>query len=416
MAMRNACISCRFRKRKCDRAFPTCGRCEANFTECIYIPQKHCRAVQLAAHAPDVGYTGISLSPLFEPYPIPRRWYMPRLLQNFIDGLGVSQVPVHPGSMAWSLQTVWMQHALGEPCLFHATLFLGSSYSDMLRGERASSSITLFHQSEVLRLVGERLGHPVLGIDDCTIAAITPLASSAGFRGDRDAARIHQAGMRRMVELRGGHDKLGMGGLVAALLRMNSLVCRIAFNQVDHPSTGGEPTLPPSALEIRILNSLEDSPGHDIPVQSIRSIIQVAFNAKLQANSQVSPALDRNNISIPEDPIYQCCYLAMTILLFIVQQPLHPSKTLNRLVHDLKSYFTLTDTQTWLRYLPEVYSWVCMIGAAATDKLELRIWFYFRQASALRLTSLQNGGFMDELWAHFEWLRERRSSRAGAGG
>jgi hypothetical protein len=74
---------------------------------------------------------------------------------------------------------VWMQHALSDPCLFHATLFLGSSYSDMLRGERASSSITLFHQSEVLRLVGERLGHPVLGIDDCTIAAITPLASSA---------------------------------------------------------------------------------------------------------------------------------------------------------------------------------------------------------------------------------------------
>ncbi|KAL3440424.1 hypothetical protein BJX65DRAFT_300461 [Aspergillus insuetus] len=156
------------------------------------------------------------LSPLSEPYPIPRRWYMPRLLRNFIDGLGVSQVPVHPGSMAWGLQTVWMQHALSDPCLFHATLFLGSGYSDMLRGERASSSITLFHQSEVLRLVGERLARPVNGTDDCTLAAITPL----GFSGDRDVARIHQAGLRRMVELRGGHDKLGMGGLVAALLHM----------------------------------------------------------------------------------------------------------------------------------------------------------------------------------------------------
>jgi hypothetical protein len=103
----------------------------------------------------------------------------------------------------------------------------------------------------------------------------------------------------------------------------------------------------------------------------------------------------------------------MTILLSIIQQPLHPSKSLNCLVHDLKSYLTLTDTQTWLRYLPEVYSWVCMIGAATTDKLELRIWFYFRQASALRLVSLQNRCFMDELWAHFEWLMERRSSQAG---
>ncbi|KAL3459720.1 hypothetical protein BJX64DRAFT_264365 [Aspergillus heterothallicus] len=314
-----------------------------------------------------------------------------------------------------------MQHALSDPCLFHATLFLGSSYSDMLGGERTSSSITLFHQSEVLRLVRERLAHPVDGTDDCTLAAITPLVSSAGFSGDRDAARIHQAGLRRMVKLRGGHDKLGMEGLVAALLHMNSLVCRIAFNQDDYPSSGGKPTLPPSALEIRILNSLENLPGHYVPVQPIRRIIRTAYNAKMQADSQASPALDHedlfptgsSDVFIPEDPVYQCCYLAMTILLSIIQQPLHPSKSLNCLVHDLKSYLTLTDTQTWLRYLPEVYSWVCMIGAATTDKLELRIWFYFRQASALRLVSLQNGCFMDELWADFEWLMERRSSQAG---
>jgi hypothetical protein len=73
-----------------------------NFTECIYIPQKHCRAVQLAAQAPDIGYTGISLSPLFEPYPIPRRWYMPRLLQNCTS----PALDAHPSSDVGILQSL----------------------------------------------------------------------------------------------------------------------------------------------------------------------------------------------------------------------------------------------------------------------------------------------------------------------
>jgi hypothetical protein len=53
-----------------------------NSIQCIYIPQKLSQAVQLGGQASDAEYAGMHLSALSEPYPIPRRWYMPRLLKN----------------------------------------------------------------------------------------------------------------------------------------------------------------------------------------------------------------------------------------------------------------------------------------------------------------------------------------------
>jgi hypothetical protein len=55
------------------------------------------------------------------------------------------------------------------------TLYIGSSYFDIKTGN-TPSTITLHHQNEVIRIVNERLSHPVEALDDCTVAAVALLA------------------------------------------------------------------------------------------------------------------------------------------------------------------------------------------------------------------------------------------------
>jgi hypothetical protein len=123
--------------------------------------------------------------------PIPFRWYMPRLLQHCTciwtsqikvlltridhESLESSRVESNCKSTAYKLQSVWFQHALYDRCLFHVTLYIGSSYLDIRTGE-TPSTLTLYHQNEVIRSVNGRLSDPVEALDDCTIAAVAMLA------------------------------------------------------------------------------------------------------------------------------------------------------------------------------------------------------------------------------------------------
>jgi hypothetical protein len=91
------------------------------------------------------------------------------------ENVGVSRVPVDNASSAYLMQSTWMKSALNDPCLFHATLFAGSSCFDLLRTEK-QSPITLFHQTEAIRIINQRLSNPTWALKDSTILAITPLA------------------------------------------------------------------------------------------------------------------------------------------------------------------------------------------------------------------------------------------------
>lgn len=87
----------------------------------------------------------------------------------------MSIMPVDTKSMAYRLQTVWMQRCLGDPCLFHATLYAGSAHLDASRGDR-DNPITLFHHTEVMRHVRDRLADSEHKMLDEAIGAVIPLA------------------------------------------------------------------------------------------------------------------------------------------------------------------------------------------------------------------------------------------------
>jgi hypothetical protein len=56
------------------------------------------------------------------------------------------------------LQTTWMQVAMSDPCLFHATLYSTSAYKDITHGS-LDNPVTMFHKTETLRLIREAIAN-----------------------------------------------------------------------------------------------------------------------------------------------------------------------------------------------------------------------------------------------------------------
>ncbi|KAL2801821.1 hypothetical protein BJX63DRAFT_150491 [Aspergillus granulosus] len=440
MAMRWSCEPCRQKKRKCDRGVPACGLCVQRGRRCFYPPYLLGQAK--AARHPDnmiastsaqawdaVTYSLFSAWAVQSPdipmsYPIPSRWYIPRLLKEFIEGLGVCRLQVGVNSTAHQFQTIWPRDAMSDPALFHATLYAGGSYLDIGRGE-PQSEITLYHQAQAIKLVNERLSDPRTAVEDRTVLAITPLALFANLTGNRAVADTHREGLRVLVEMRGGHDKLGFEGLASALIRMNSIVYNIAFDL--EPATISAPLGPPPlGLERRILKtpSTLSSRIHCLP--AILEILHHVYSFKLVFQSQESvDATGRHGAhsslhasSTPglhlEDPIYYCCHLAVRLFHCIVNNTLtcNPSSSstiLDTIASELKVALALTDPYLWTGTIPAVLCWICLTGAAASNDPQTRIWFYFRQAPAARVLNFGSGHiFQDELWSHFRWLRMLR--------
>jgi hypothetical protein len=138
-------------------------------------------------------------------------------------------------SLACHLKTTWMRHAFTDPCLFHATLYTASAHLDASRGE-TNNIVTLFHHTEIIRLLNQRLTHSGTELDDTTIAAVVPLAyfevepcpccASSVVTNDVNqfvnsnfqSSQAHKQGMLQMVKVKGGLEKLGFDGFLAGLI------------------------------------------------------------------------------------------------------------------------------------------------------------------------------------------------------
>ncbi|KAL4920618.1 hypothetical protein BDW62DRAFT_209060 [Aspergillus aurantiobrunneus] len=435
MVMLIACEPCRQRKRKCDRAVPSCGLCTRQARPCFYPPHRLARNHDEAQTLPVAGqpdaqrdsqlweltanhlYQSWALQSPDVPvsYPVTARAYMPRLLRQFCEGLGVSRLPVAVNSTAYHIQTLWLQGAMSDACLFHSTLYAGSSHLDLQRGQSPSST-TLYHQSEAIRLLNDRLSDAASASDDRTIVAVSPLAMFADLNGDRAAADIHRRGMLRLAQMRGGLDKLGYNGLVATLVQMNNIVYNIVFDLDPHLTNPDRVGRPPLGVERRILSPSAHAsalPCHSLVLDMFRDVenFKLKWPDKpgydyLQAYTGGMPSAGF------DDPIFHCCYLSVLIFRTIVDnrpRPLSFSAKLDAVASELQASLAVTDPELWIRRIPAVCSWVCLTGAAAASNPRARIWFYFRQASAVRILNVRTEPpFLDELWAHYFWLRRIR--------
>lgn len=164
--------------------------------------------------------------------------------------------------------------------LSHACV--ASVYQDVLNRNLDDSAITAYTKSRVIREINERLQNPSTRIDDSTIMTIVHLIVSEIGSGTEEAFDVHLDGIIRIVEQRGGLQRLGLDGLCAFVLTayvslarssvritrlifprvvMNVAICR---SRMPHPmfmqymSTRSEPALrgiPPPESPIYCPNS-----------------------------------------------------------------------------------------------------------------------------------------------------------------
>lgn len=133
-------------------------------------------------------------------------------------------------------QSSWMTSLLIDVVYFHSALFSIEAYFDMFL-KREQSSLTQYHFSKTLRLLQERLNapHNPKTISDPTIMVVITLGLTAELIGDRLAAENHMEGLRRIVELRGGLDKLDEDNprLPAKICRYGIFECSTCFLSAD---------------------------------------------------------------------------------------------------------------------------------------------------------------------------------------
>ena len=107
------------------------------------------------------------------------------------------------------MQTSWSTSLLTDKVYLHSALFSIEAYIDDHLG-RTQSSLTQYHFLKTLRLLQERFDAPnnPKSISDPTVMVVVLLGLTAELIGDSSAAASHMAGLKSIVDLRGGLETL----------------------------------------------------------------------------------------------------------------------------------------------------------------------------------------------------------------
>jgi hypothetical protein len=93
-------------------------------------------------------------------------------------------------------------------------------YQDVADGLLVDSSLTVFAKTKVLAMVKDSLQRPDTQTDDFTILSILHLLMSEVGGFDEDVFNVHQAGLIRIVQQRGGINALGLNGDLSSVLAL----------------------------------------------------------------------------------------------------------------------------------------------------------------------------------------------------
>ncbi|KAL4883973.1 hypothetical protein BJY04DRAFT_215856 [Aspergillus karnatakaensis] len=462
-----ACLGCRSRKRKCDKALPSCGRCASHKIRCVYPQQNSAAGGGGGGGDPDGAFLHcLDLKGVVAKVPLPvrSRPYMPLLLHSFIETMGMDPLPVDKDSLAWHLKATWIQQALSDPCAFHTTLYAASAHLDAFRGTR-DNRMTLYHHGIALHLLNERLRVQKAVYSESIMACVAPLVYFSSIGEDKVSSQIHKKALSEMIRAKGGFQNISADPFLAGLIAVCA-VSEAVINDsgLDIPFLDIPPTTasPPSYLISAALWRAESKKGYyNLPPEAIRILKDMEFVTKYYTDptstdsslSQIhqswrtalehalspsdSDTSTTQNTLKTEDPdpeplsptptstssasasaITASCHAAALIFIYLLPTAtqntssitLTPPSSLPLLANRLKTALFRVSMDTWIRTAPEAHSWICMLGAAASDTRGDRIFYCLRQGQPVTCLGNQGITVSWESWRLFEWAGGRRKS------
>lgn len=112
----------------------------------------------------------------------------------------------------------WLPQMIQSPESFLSTLAIATSHQDAMDGKLAPTSLTLTVQTEVFHLLNEAFNERWTRIKDTTIMSVVQLLCSELVNASGPERLVaHEQGLRRLIEERGGLNRLGLQGELAAV-------------------------------------------------------------------------------------------------------------------------------------------------------------------------------------------------------
>ena len=128
-----------------------------------------------------------------------------------------------------SLSVNWVPTLLRARHAFLSTLCISSAHDDIMRrafrpssyAETGESFINRIRVRQgVISLINQSINDPEMRTADETIVAVLHVLNSEIMGCDDKSMRVHQLGLHDMIRERGGLDRLGVAGQLAAILTM----------------------------------------------------------------------------------------------------------------------------------------------------------------------------------------------------
>jgi hypothetical protein len=117
------------------------------------------------------------------------------------------------------LRTSWFPLVITESSSFYAILLLSASNVAALRHDSSSAYNVLQLKASAIGSINNAFASGIsTRTSDAMIGAVAKMASYEAMQGDLESYRVHMTGVKRMVDLRGGLDCLGLDGLLRRII------------------------------------------------------------------------------------------------------------------------------------------------------------------------------------------------------
>ncbi|KAF2249697.1 hypothetical protein BU26DRAFT_425137, partial [Trematosphaeria pertusa] len=115
----------------------------------------------------------------------------------------------------FSQTRAWMETVCSNPMSLLSHVSMACVYQDLAEGFLADTALTVYAKTKVLGMITDHLNAQT---DDFTVISILHLLVSEISGHDEDVFDVHQDGLIRIVEQRGGITSLGLHGSIATFL------------------------------------------------------------------------------------------------------------------------------------------------------------------------------------------------------
>ncbi|KAL5046124.1 hypothetical protein BDW71DRAFT_71294 [Aspergillus fruticulosus] len=155
----------------------------------------------------------------FRLYPVAWRPILPQLVDHYLMSMAVDIPELDQPGNRGLLRTDWFPLVMTEPSLFLAIILLAASNYASVQTEPTGMKLHLLRmRCEAVQAVNKSLELQPSFVSDALIGAIAKMASYEAMYGNLDNYAVHMQGLQRAVELRGGLNALGLGGLLRRIV------------------------------------------------------------------------------------------------------------------------------------------------------------------------------------------------------